>query len=200
MTAKLPLTRIQRSLLFAGECPRISGTGKCPVEQGQVYPLSSKVSIKVLAVRVPKPDLWMLHYELRDTRDKIRLLKHTPSISQGDFQRVRNSFDPYGYPQDPTPDVLHEAAQESAYSSAPVSLVPSAGEAVDEQTQSWFTKEARIADNLRAEFRREQWELKTLSDRLRELERIQGVDLSRQMAAVRKTVQAMEMKARKRAA
>ena len=125
---ELRLTREQRSALFARETPRIAGDGVCPVKPGDVVRLSSKVSLLVLQVRRPKAGGWSLQYELRDTRDRVLILRRTPRIENPDL--IRRSFDQHGFPVPLDAEEQERAALESAYTTMPTSL-SDAGEAVD---------------------------------------------------------------------
>ena len=139
---KLTLNREQRRRLFAGEAPKITGEGQCPVQKGYVHRLSSNLSFKVVGITQAR-DRWTLTVEVTDKRDPVRLLRRTPTVH---FDRVKDDLDEYGYPSEPTPEALREAARDSAYTSAPSSL-SSAGEAVDDQTLQRFAGKA--AENRR---------------------------------------------------
>lgn len=176
------LSREVRAQLFAGDLPPIAGEGRCPLQAGQTIELSSRVSLKVLAVRRRRRGGWSLQYELHDRRHVPRLLRRTPGIHDEDFDAIREGFDEHGYPSEPTPDVLKDAARQSSYTSAPgPGALTDAGEAVDERTQEEFTKQAQTADHLREQRRRERFEKRATVERLaaaRAEALARGIDIS----------------------
>lgn len=173
----LKLSREQRAKFFAGGCPHIHGTGPCPLKAGDTYRLSNRLSFRVSRVDTDRKG-WSLWYTVFDNRDNIRNLRRTPqTFGSNDYEKLRESFDEYGYP--PPPKSEDETSQESSYTAAPTSL-SDAGEAVDAQTNERFAQQARRdsehADEL-AQARRERY---SLSRRLQFLEQaeLDGVDIS----------------------
>lgn len=159
-------TREQRKQLFdhrAGGPPPITGEGVCPFEPGRSYPLSNKLTLRVLEVLRRRKGGWSLRYELIDRRDPPKLLKRTPRAQ--DFDAIRRGFDEHGFPTPLTPDAERQAAKESAYDSRPGSL-SDAGEAVDDETQDRFSGGARTADHLRGQKRWQQFERRNTLERL----------------------------------
>ena len=193
--AELSLTRDQRRRLLAGETPRIAGEGQAPVEPGFTFHLLADVTLTVLSIRTPKGGGWSLQYEVRDNRDHPRLIRRTPAINAADFKAVRRSFDRYGYPTDPTPDVIAEAAEESAYTGAQGSAVEDAGEAVDPATQRRFTEQAHLTGDQRAmlhQLRRERHALEQRLRQAREDARLKGVDISSPERVIERQIKAIE--------
>lgn len=195
----MKLTRVQRARLCAGECPRISGEGK-PPERGEVYALSSRLSIRVARVRVTPSKAWRIDYEIYDRRDPVRQLRLTPAPQ--DFRAIRASFDPHGMPIPPTADAIKAAAEESAYTSAPSSL-SSAGEVVDARTQARFSAETQAthARDRAEEYRRRQ--LRAQAARLREgvtwAERL-GVDPDSTLREIDRALRGLELEVSRRKA
>jgi hypothetical protein len=158
-------TREQRKQLGKLEVLRVAGEGECPVGKGDEIPITSTVTFRVDRVNVRRGGGWSLGYTLLVRDEKVRNLKRVPRAQ--DFDAIRKSFDSAGYPQEPTRDVLEEAAEESAYTSRPTSLAD-AGEAVDRVTQRRFSEEAKMADRLRDQRRREKYERRNTLERLAE--------------------------------
>lgn len=188
--------RATRKRLFDGETPRISGDGVCPAEPGDVFDLSALVSLKVTRVHRNKTGGWWLSYEVTDRRDPVRLLRRTPGIPAGDYELVRGSFDEYGYPSEPTPVAVAEAAEESAYTPIPGTLAD-AGEAVDELTQRRLTAEAhrnKEQGAVLAQLRRERYELAQRLDRARGDARLRGVDISSMERVIERQLRKIEQR------
>lgn len=137
---RLRLTREVRKRLFDHQAPRIAGEGKCPVKQGQVIAISSKVSLKVLRVNVRRGGGWSLQYELTDRRDPVLKMKRTPRPQ--DFDAIRRERDEFGYPAAPTTDALEQAALDSAYTSGSTSIDDHA-EAIHPRTMDEVNKRRR---------------------------------------------------------
>lgn len=115
----LRLTRAQRAKLFNRESPHIGGEGTPPVKAGVTLRLSARVTLTVLRVDV-KNGKWRLHYELRDTRDSVRLLRRTPPAHrEGDELDITDT------------DAIRVAAEQSFYTSTPEAAISDAGEAPD---------------------------------------------------------------------
>jgi hypothetical protein len=196
----LRLTREVRARLFAGETPAITGSGPCAAEAGKTYALSPCVDIRILAVRRHRRGGWVLSYEIHDRRDVPRLLLRAPGIGDSDFEAIRESFDEYGYPEEPTADVLARAARESAYTSrASMSAITDAGEAIDERTQTKYTEEARTIDGLREQRRRERWELARQLVSLEQEAATRGVDITSHLRVIADRVARIEKQIRKAA-
>lgn len=183
------LTREQRTAIFALEPPSITGNGPCPWEVGKTYPLSNRVSLKVVGHRRYKGGGWALQYEIHDTRDNVRNLRRTPPSMPDD--ELRKGFDSYGYPAAPTSDRVKKAAQESAYTSAPTSL-SDAGEGIDEKVQDRFSGEAASRDGLREQRRREKWDLAQRLQHAEEEARMLGLDVSHHRRAIAERIARME--------
>jgi hypothetical protein len=198
----LKLSKSDREKLFALEPIKISGKGKCPVEPGYIYRLSSRLTLTVDEIRTPKGGGWSLRYTLTDRRDPRRILRRTPGI----FHVTSDDLDEHGDLKQPDAEELQRAAELSAYTGSSSSLA-SAGEAVDRKTQQGFTSEARTIDALREQKRRETWQREqdalSVYERFRiEWERAEhlGTDVHREEAAVRRMVERMAKKNQRRAA
>jgi hypothetical protein len=179
----LKLTREQRHQIFAGEPPKITGEGECPVEAGYVLELSSRVRLTVLQVRTRKGGGWSLQYEVSDRRDAPRILRRTPGI----HHVTKDDLDDNGDPKPLTADEIHRAAMDSAYTGRPTSL-SDAGEAVDEKTQRRFSELARDRKAQLRLLRDAERQLQTAGQRLARVRReaeVMGVDLRRQEARLR---------------
>lgn len=196
---KLTLTREQRNQLFAGHCPRIAGEGRCPVQKGYVYRLSSRLEFEVEQVWRTRKGGWSLAYIVRDRRDDPRFLRRTPTIPQGEFRDVSRRTREI---KPPTPGSIRAAADESAYSTRPAA--PVLGKAHDEQP--WMVTEQegvdaialerfgteshhdQIARRLRAAEREQERPLhEQLEDILAEA-RAANVDITRQEAMIRRRI------------
>lgn len=197
----LKLTREQRRQLLNHERPKIAGQGTCPVAPGHTIDLTRHVTFTVDEVRMVKGGGWSLRYTLTDRRDPARKLRRTPAAHLETGDR-----DEYGNPKPPTASEIARAARESAYTSGATSLAD-AGEAIDEQTQRRYTKEAHTFDELRERRRREAWQ--TEQDALSVLQRFAlereraerlGTDVHRELAALERTVANMRRKNNRRAA
>lgn len=179
----LRLTRVQRIKLFAGECPGITGEGQCPVDEGETVKLSPKLTLKILRVQARQGG-WKLHYELRDRRDPVRMIRRTPPVV------VPESDD-----EAPTGDALRRAAQESSYTGAPHSAITDAGEAVDAESQARFTEEGRAGFKAQLERERRERQARSLDARLRLVQKRadeKGIDLRRKLASIEARIAAAE--------
>jgi hypothetical protein len=185
----LKLTREQRAAIFAGHPPSITGNGPSPFEAGKTYRISSLVSLKINAVRRRRQGGWKLEYEILDRRDPVKNMRRTPPVVQD--EEIRKGFDSYGYPAEPTADVVAQAARESAYTSQPTSL-SDAGESVDDKTQHGFSTEAASRDGLREQHRRERWDLGQRLQRAEAEAELLGLDVSHHRRAIAERIARME--------
>lgn len=186
----LRLTRELRKEIFAGGAPPIRGEGPCPVEAGHVMVLSSKVELKVTAVRRRRSGGWSLQYELLDRRDPRRILRRTPGI----YSVTSDDFDDHGDPKPLDADELGRASELSSYTGGGSSLAD-AGEAVDAKTQERFTQQAteRLAlDHMLAEMRRERYELEKRLERARADAELRGVDISSPLRVIERQLAKIE--------
>jgi hypothetical protein len=118
------LTRQQRALLFAGECPRFTypGAQPCPVAVGHVEVLSAHVRLEVTGIRRTAKGEHVLTYTLHNNRLGQRFL----AVQDG------------------------QSHPEQYAHSGGSGVDPEAGEAVDGFTQKRITREAhaRAGDRL----------------------------------------------------
>jgi hypothetical protein len=134
---RLRLSRTQRAKLFGGEAPHIGGEGKPPVEAGETVRLSARVALTVLRVDA-KAGKWRLHYELKDSRDPVRLLRRTPPAHrEGDELDIGQE------------GAVKEAARQSFYTADASAAVADAGEAPDREWVAVRTKTQREFDHQR---------------------------------------------------
>lgn len=183
-TPNIRLTRAQREKLKVGECPGITGTGKCPVGRDDVIVVVKGLEVRVLRVD-PKANGWKLHYEVRDRRDPVRLVRRTPPVVA---PRADN----------PNEDVIRQAARESSYTSSPRSAITDAGEAVDEKTVERYAQEngKRFRDDLEAEReRRKRLPLAEQLEKVLDDARDRKVDVSGDRRVIEKRIDAMKRKA-----
>lgn len=201
------LTQNQRSRIFNGDAPNIAGRGKCEAIEGESYPLSNLVSLKIVRIRTRPAQAtdqnqdphWSLLYEIHDRRDKVRNLRRTPQAQ--DFAATKRSFDEFGYPPEFSEAEQELGAEGSAYTSSSTSL-SDAGEAVDKESQKRFSMESeqdRIKRKKDAELRLKQ---RSLSARLIELESAMQThpNLARYMHRIERQVSAAEARQRREAA
>ncbi len=139
---RLRLTRAQRTQLFNGQVPDIEGVGKPPVGEGETIRLSAKVSLRVDRITYPirkdKKRGWKLFYEVRDTRDTVKLLRRTPPAHRaGDELDIQDS------------GAIAHAAEQSFYTSTPGAAVSDAGEAPDREWVDVRTRTVREFDHQR---------------------------------------------------
>lgn len=156
----LKLTRAERAKLMALEPVKIAREGECPVKPGDEIKLSPLVTLTVNEIRRPKGGGWSLRYTLTDRRDPKRILRRTPGI----FHVTSEDLDEFGNLKAADAEELQRAAELSAYTGGGSSLAD-AGEAVSRLTQQAFAKEAKTAEGLREQKRRERYEKRTLHER-----------------------------------
>lgn len=134
---KLRLTRRQRKELFDGGFPHIGAEGPCPVKAGEQVRLSARVTLNVVRVDV-KRGRWKLIYEVRDSRDTVRLLRRTPPAHRaGDELDIQDQ------------GAIAHAAEQSFYTSTPGAAVADAGEAPDRGWVEVRTRTVREFDHQR---------------------------------------------------
>ena len=140
ISGRLVLPRETRKALFAGDLPHITFYGKrpCPVEPGARFQLGPH---RVLEVKSIVRDGSMNHglrYELYNSTPRPRLLRRSPHAV--DFDAIRDSYDRYGMPEAPTPDLIEQAREEGAYTTSAKYALGDVGEAVGDD----FLKRDRL--------------------------------------------------------
>lgn len=180
----LPLTRELRKQLCAGKTPSITGEGECPVARGHREPIAKNLDLVVDQIHPRRGGGWRVLYTLEDRRDAPRLLRRTPPVV---VPEPDNRL--------PTAEAIKQGAQESSYTSSPAGAITDAGEAVDEQTQDRFTREA--AEGFKAQLERERRERQSrrLDERLRAVQALadtKGIDLTRKLRRVEDGIAAAE--------
>lgn len=154
------LTREQRAELFAGNAPRIAGEGECPWVSGDVYRISSQMTLTVEEVKPVKerwkegkriPAGWALRYHVLDSRDPLRYLR--PNPHPVDYVQLNAELEAHGgFPAANTDeDEFREEGQESAYTWNPKAGVEGEDYAVGE---AWLAKFADEAGDRKATERR----------------------------------------------
>lgn len=145
------LTREQRAAIFAGEAPRIAGEGECPWEPGDVYKVSSCITLTVEKIRPVKerwrdgkriPAGWALGYHIWDRRDTLRYMR--PNPHPVDYTVLRDELDAHGgYPApNEDADEFREEGEQSAYTWNRARAVRGEDYAVGEEWLARFADEA----------------------------------------------------------
>lgn len=187
------LTRTQRARFFAGEAPGITGTGPCPVAEGDVVVLSTLMSFRVTRVRRQKTGGWSLNYEVLDRRDPVRNLRRTPPrMNEGGYKEISESYRQTGMAPEPTAEAIRKAAQESAYTN--FDDYCNAGGGVDEETQKRLSMEGEQGKVARKAETERRLRERPLQDQLAvAIMQAQeaGVDTRRYEAAIGQTVRAL---------
>jgi len=130
VAGKLRLTADARRRCLQGQWPAITldGSKPCPIKRGYRYNVTASVWLEIGDPRPNRFDQHSLPYLVHDERDPRRFLRRTPTIHQGAYEAVRESFDAFGKPRPEDADTIAEASEESSYTSIPSSLAD-AGEA-----------------------------------------------------------------------
>lgn len=180
----MKLTPEQKAKIAAGHFIALTGKGVCPAAKGDVLQVKPRLELRVLAVeRGSDIREWRLRYEVRDSRDQVRLLRRTPPM-----------VPPSGEDR-PNEDEIQRAARESSYTPTAHNALVDAGEAVDEATQRRFVKEAETGLKAQLERERRERRARALDERLRNVQSVaerKGIDLSRKLRRVEAAVEAAE--------
>jgi hypothetical protein len=175
------LTPEQRSAIFNGETPKISGGGDCPFHPSKPIYLSSRLWIVPVAVHAElqhrKPRRWHLEYTIHDHRD--RYLGAAPVMSEAERQSRRWSYD-----------------AEHGYTSNPYAPLADAGTAVDPAVQEQQTKDANrkwamdIAETRKSEIAAQQ--TRTINNKIKRLVKMGsevGVDVTPKLAVALRDIE-----------
>ena len=176
----LKLTRAQRSSLFAGDWPRISGEGEAPVAPGDVHQVSRRLAIEILRIRKPKKGGWSVEYRVIDHRDHEPYLLPTARSLRLDNEKG-----------EPVPMTKEE---ELGYTHDPRRGI-SAGRAVPSKYQNVLSMQghSRHAEHKRAERAEEETreDLRRLNCEIRELAKRaakMGVDPTQVLAPIAREI------------
>lgn len=172
----MKLSREQRALLFAGECPKLSypGSAPCPVKKGHTEVLSAHVWLEVTDIRRTSKGEWSLVYTLTNNRLGQRFMAKQDGLSH------------------PEQYTSHSAT----------GIDREAGEAVDEFTQRRITEDAKRNESQRKQ--QEAGDLLSAMQELRStidgLEEGQKRRISRTLWQLRSRLDSAEREMRKRLA
>ena len=94
-----------RRKIMEGKFPKISGKGKCPLEPGDVVELTTRVSIRIDRIRIPRGGGWRVIYTRIDFRDLYLMpTGHRRDLDQAGRPKPMSQAEEHGMnsnPRDP---------------------------------------------------------------------------------------------------